>query len=228
LLDIDDRTFPEGFKRRLAELINKRFQNAVMVNVDFKWNVRTSNPEESKSQVREKKQRDQAFFLCRSVLLAGKVASYGEQFYGLYVLSRSLAVVFTLSFAYHLGWALFAMNVYQNISVALVITTVALIGAIIIMIPGVMAICNIDDRQAARIFIGLLMLVLFLCPIFLKGLTGEVGATDTTKVALLLSLALADALFISRSLGAYKPFARQYAKTIYEDFYAYANREISE
>jgi hypothetical protein len=49
--------------------------------------------------------RSEAFLLCRSTLVHNNVASYAEQFEGLYALMRGLAAAFGIGVVYHLGWA---------------------------------------------------------------------------------------------------------------------------
>lgn len=105
ILDAQETTFLREFKASLGELINDRFKGPVQVHVGFDWNGTDKTKNEAES-----KQRDMAFFLCRSALVTGKVASYGEQFEGLYQLLRCLTVVFALALYYHVGWALAVLN----------------------------------------------------------------------------------------------------------------------
>jgi hypothetical protein len=237
VLDADERTFPIEFKRALQDAINARFKHkglkgtdlpAVQVNVDFDW--KTANDQAREDEIRK---RDLAFFLCRSALVEGEAASYGEQFEGLYQLLRALTVIFALGCAYHLGWtlAIWKMTVDWRLASG-VLAGIAIICAAAIDSWGWKIIKDKKrdtkeqkdkrKRLRAQIVIGLLLLTLFLCPFSLKCVLNAPKLPGGCRAALLMGAVLAD-LFVSlRSLSAYKHFANEFAKAIYRDFYVFA------
>jgi hypothetical protein len=74
-----------------------------------------------------------AFFLCRSFLVQHKVASYAEQFEGMYALMRGLAAAFGLGFVYHVGWALTGNLVGWGSLICGVIGVVLFLSVIVIL-----------------------------------------------------------------------------------------------
>ena len=98
LLDANLLSLPLGNRQQLSALILSRFELDVNINL----NRATATAEELK-QVSSI--RNDALLLCRATLIHNKVASYAEQFEGLYALMRGLAAAFGLGIVYHLGWA---------------------------------------------------------------------------------------------------------------------------
>jgi hypothetical protein len=219
ILDAAELTYPENFKQGLQDLINERFKGDVQVNVHFDWDSAAAELNGHKGKD-ESKQRELAFLLCRSALATGKVASYGEQFQGLYEFLRCLTVVLALGFSY-LGWALTVWKTpaAQCVSPAAVLAAVAIIGAAIVDRWGAEV---MSTMSAAWLTIGLLMIALLLCPVFLKWPMDSTHSVGPPKYLLLASVALIDAFVGLRCFSAYKPFSWQFAKAIYRDFYVYA------
>jgi len=218
VLDAGELTYPKKFKEELQTVINERFKDAAEVNVGFDWD----NAADEQKKKDESKQRNLAFLLCRSALVTGKVASYGEQFQGLYELLRSLTVVCVVCFFYHVGWALAVWKTpaSQFVAPLAALAVLAIVGAAILDKWGAKVIAK---RLAAWMTIGLLTLALLLCPFFLRCLLDPAKAGGScSKVLLLTTIALTDAFVGWRWSSAYKPFAWQFATAIYRDFYAYA------
>jgi len=82
LLDDDDLTFSNAAKEKLFARMMEKFA------LDARG-----------------KGRDEAFQLCRASLVAKKIASYAEQFQGMYAMMRGLAAAFVVGAAFHLGFA---------------------------------------------------------------------------------------------------------------------------
>jgi hypothetical protein len=190
----------EKFKTALAATINARFKGAVEVD------VKAADEQQSA-------ERNLAFFLCRSALVTGKAASYGEQFEGLYQFLRALTLVFLLAAVFHLGWALALLNKVPEIGgLAEEVAFVAIVFAV------VATLVDHDGQQSAWFLIVMLAIASFACPHFLKGYLA-IKAEGPSKVPLLVGLCLLDALAFSRCLGAYQPLAWEFATAIYRDFY---------
>jgi hypothetical protein len=84
LLDEKDTTLSSAFKTELTKLIL----------IDF------SLP------VSDKAERAEAFHACRAALVVNKMATYAEQFQGLYALARGLLLSIGLAIPFFLGWAI--------------------------------------------------------------------------------------------------------------------------
>ena len=93
LLDDQNNTFSREVKSRLEHRI------LIYFDIDVR-NGRNPDPE-----VLKKRHQD-AFMLCRRTLIQKGVASYAEQFEGMYVLMRGVMAACILAAAYYLGWAL--------------------------------------------------------------------------------------------------------------------------
>jgi hypothetical protein len=208
VLDADESSFTSGFKKKLATAIKGRFKGAVQVDPEFAWDTQGPGAQQA-----ERKQRALAFMLCRSALVTGKAASYGEQFEGLYQFLRALTLVFLLATVYHLGWTLALWNRVPDVSD--LAAGVALVG---IVLAAVATLVDRNGQQSAWFLIVMLAIALFACPHFLKGYLA-IKAEGLSKLPLLVGLCLLDALAFSRCLGAYQPLAWEFATAIYRDFY---------
>jgi hypothetical protein len=93
LLDPRDSNFSEQFKESLAGAVLRLFDIELQLQ---------AQPDDAGEDTR----RREAFFLCRSFLVAAKLASYAEQYEGMYALTGGLAGAFWLGSAYLLGWGL--------------------------------------------------------------------------------------------------------------------------
>lgn len=100
LLDLDDSSFSELFKYSLADAIRALF------GIELHLQPLLDPAAEADRQREEARKRSEAVFLCRSVLVGAKRATYAEQFEGLYALTGGLAGAFWLGSAYLLGWSL--------------------------------------------------------------------------------------------------------------------------
>jgi hypothetical protein len=212
LLDIDEGTFPEGFKRSLQGLIRKQVGREV--NVEFDWDAAN---ETERNNV--KKERELAFFLCRSVLITGGAPTYAEQFQGLFELMRGLTLVFAIGFAYDLGWA--SAVGLQKARLA----TPGVAGLAVGLFGAVLVTKTIKDPLRARIIAASLMIASFVSPFWVQGLVSSDGATRPHRGLLLAAMAIVGLLFSVRFYSAYRPFAKDFAVAIYRDFYAYVRSQ---
>jgi hypothetical protein len=185
------------------------------VTVEFDWDAAD---EAERNNV--KKERELAFFLCRSALITGGAPTYGEQFQGLYELMRGLTLAFALGFAYYLGWASVVWLQEARLTNGIAGFAVGLFGAVLFS-PAK----TIKDPLRARIISASLMVALFVSPFWLQGLVSSEGASRPHTTLLLAAMAIVDLLFAVRCYSAYRPFAREFAVAIYRDFYAYVRSQ---
>jgi hypothetical protein len=211
LLDIDEKTFPGGFKRSLEGLIRKQLGREV--NVGFDWDA--ADEAERKNV---KKERELAFFLCRSTLITGGAPTYAEQYQGLYELMIGLTLAFALGFAYDLGWASAVWLDGRLPTAGIAGLAVGLYGAVLVT-------KTIKNPLRARIIAASLMIALFVSPFWLQGLASSDEDTRLRTTLLLAAMAIVDLLFSVRFYSGYWPLAREFAMAIYRDFYAYARSQ---
>jgi hypothetical protein len=183
LLDDDDTTLAPKMKRQLIELIQRRFPLDVNLPTD----------------------RATAFLLCRNSVIAGKTASYVEQFQGMYVLMRGIASAAAIGCAYDLGWLWGPFIARREVvaSVLAFLTIAAIAAGFRWTLPS--------PRRA------LPFAVLFLLSTFAAGSLASEGAARHT--GLLSATACLSLLVALWSFGSYRAFTRTWAQTVYQHFY---------
>jgi len=183
LLDDDDGTLTAVIKQQLIELIQRRFALDVKLPAN----------------------RGTAFLLCRNSVIAGKTASYVEQFQGMYVLMRGIASAAAIGCAYDLGWLWGPFIARREVVASLVaFLAVAAIGA------GFR--WTLPSPRSALPFA-----VLFLLSTFAAGaLASEGVARHAGNLSATAALSLLVALW---SFGSYRAFTRTRAQTVYQHFY---------
>jgi hypothetical protein len=151
------------------------------------------------------------FFLCRRALLREDVASYAEQFEGMYTMMRGLAAVSVVGAFYYAGWALADS----------VVTPTFVNAAPYAAFIGLLSIATVTLFDWSRLQSSLLWVVAVLS--FLVGLyLGAVVATAALPydaISLLWVLSAAAVYSAIRFYQGYRYFAVQFATTVYRDFY---------
>jgi hypothetical protein len=213
LLDIDEKPFPQGFKRSLEGLISKRLGREV--NVEFDWDAAKETDRKN-----VKKERELAFFLCRSTLITGGAPTYAEQYQGLYELMRGLTLAFALGFAYYVGWASAVWLQERLATAGIAGLAIGLFGAAFLLVDK-----TPRDPLRARIISASLMVAFFVSPFWLPGLASSEGPAGLHTTLLLAAMAIVDLLFAVRFYSGYRPLAERFAVAIYHDFYAYVRSQ---
>src|ERR1051326_5119332 len=183
--------FSEDFKERLRSQIRARF--GLVVEFDEQGHIVPGQ---------------QAFLLCRSLLVSGKAVSYAEQFEGMYALMQGFPSAFLLSAAHYLGWVLAAFR-YDSA----VLKSWLLIGSLLCAIVLVWKSPNTKPAFYA-------LLVALLSSGYLLA---DSHPPDRTLGSWFFAMALSSALFAQLCFGAFRHFAWQFAKTIYLDFSSYVS-----
>jgi hypothetical protein len=115
LLDRSDTRLSRALKRSLARKIELRLGLDTDIDVD--------GPESDPV-------RQDAFFLCRAVLIGEGKARYAEQFEGLYAMMRGLTAAFALGTAYYLGiWLQGCLEWNSGMLDRLIVAAILLWGA---------------------------------------------------------------------------------------------------
>ncbi len=222
-LDKGDHTFSQDFKERLARQIKTRF------GIDVKVMASPSEP--------PSRERQDAFFLCRSALIKVKSVSYGEQFQGMYALMRGLTLAFWAGSVYHAGWAAPQWKSDRFTVVAVGFAALVLLaaciteGAALLSIPqkkpkfrfarltlsAVERVQKAPKSKLARLTLGAVGLVL----LSLGYVSGHSRVVQSSARLLLAGISLASLFLGLTCLGGYGYFAKEFAMAIYRDFCAY-------
>lgn len=192
LLDADDTNFSYEFKELLAAKIWEKFHIEVAAE---------QSPLVARADVAGR--RKDAFFLCRSALIEGKSASYGEQFEGMYSLARGLAAAFLMSASHYAGCALSGLP-YDLGFVADGVLIAGLLAAIL------------TSFLARR--------TVFYCVLAVLLASGYLVASSQPAQyswGWFAVMSLAAGLGARLSYVAFAAFAWEFAKAIYRDFYTY-------
>ena len=97
--------------------------------------------------------KKEAFFLCRTALVQGKVSAYIEQFQGMQVLTRGLATASLLAVVFYLGWLLAVHFALPDGTGQIRFHFLLAIG--IVLVPSVLTM--VRNRRAASIMLALVL-----------------------------------------------------------------------
>jgi hypothetical protein len=206
-LDSDDSTFSEPLKERLAKLVKDNFD----IDLAIEKTPKEMNDREFATVSRS---RQDAFFLCRGVLIREKIAAYPEQFEGMYTLLRGLATACLLGFAYFVGWTSAICRTRCVTSVGVVLVALALGYCVVRGLVAVFSGSTAPPAGVDKTFLAAFSLA-FLGYGHLFGL-GYVNATR--HAALLAGLAAVSLVLFLRFFTAYKIFAQEFAKAVWRDY----------
>jgi hypothetical protein len=194
VLNADDETFIPILKDEIAEQVRGVF------------GINVNDPAKLAPNRRD------AFFLCRDALVASKQASYVEQFEGMYSLMRGLSAALLLGAGYLAGWSSALARSHYPLAAE---TTVLMAGLAIAFASAVAAHWKPrSDHVAATYILAGLVLALFALGHFLGG-----GMPTTWQHAVGFGAACAVTILLYfRCYGAYKVFAKEYAKAVWRGF----------
>lgn len=167
-------------------------------------------------------QRKDAFLLCRSVLIKSGAVSYGEQFEGMYSLSRGVTVACLIGSAHGLGW-LSAAYVPSSLAIGVLIgSSAAVAGA---ELWGRRAVTKSKTQAALLSLFAILVVAVSGGSALAQG----IALAATAKTVLLVAVVIA--WFVSwKCYQAYKSFTWEFARAIYRDFYNWqkASEKVSQ
>lgn len=205
MLNANDPTFSSELKKRLYEGIQRRFGLIVADEL-------STNPE-SKNQLT--KRRQEAFFLCRSLLLQKEGATYAEQFQGMYALMRGLTAATLLGVAYIWGWALGCAFSWMNCGLwyaACIAGMVFLFFATPAFFRPRRDLSKVRSKKSSYLWIAI-------CLAFPIGAAiAKSQSASPPYFWLLLSTGLGGSFAAWCFYEDYKYFARLFAETVYRDF----------
>jgi hypothetical protein len=170
--------------------------------------------------------RNDAFFLARHYLQLTKVTSYTEQFEGMYALCRGLAAALGLSGAYFLGWTLSSWEFSGAPIFAYCVIAWGLLFSV-----GVTIFLIVIGKRNLTISMGKRTLKIEWLPavgvlVAAWGSGFEFGYHYHVRgLALIILLCVFGALLASlRAYRFYKEFTREFAATVWRDFYLAAKQ----
>lgn len=209
ILDPEDSNLSPELKKELA----------VQVALLFRIELATDMPGSQQIDAR----RQDAFLLCRSLLVARKLSSYAEQYKGLYAMMGGLTLAFWLGSVYLAGWSLAllrcfgiarksAMPYFTDALLAL-----GLLGLAAVLWKSLLRLRG-KRRESPDLPSFLALAMVFLSLGYYLGLCRE---TDCRTALLLLIIAVAALIVGARGFYAYKSFALEFAKAVWRDFVAF-------
>jgi len=197
LLEDADTKFSPELKKRIVDRIQWRF------GIDVSS---SGNPDQ---KLRENRRND-AFLLCRTTLIKEGMASYAEQFEGMYVLMRGLTAAFYLGWAYHLGWLVGVWLPSSNDILVLWALIIVIIFSFVLM-----CLSEIMDPTEAiwpiRIVLPTIMGIIGVLLAWGKDMSPE-------TCFLLLVTFLTSFFAMIECHGSYQSFASTFAERVYRDF----------
>ena len=206
LLDDGDTSFSPEVKRRLTDRILLQF------NIDVRD---ASNPD---ADILRKRRTD-AFMLCRRTLIQKGVASYAEQFEGMYALMRGVMAACIFGVGYYLGLLMRALCVLSDTNTRPSFFSAAVVTGCIILIMAVVSVILKAGRTKRIIQIWLFWLIVpFL--LLLAGFITPDKAGWLRSPSTLLAICSILGFVSLRCYGSYHEFSRRFAETVYRDFCA--------
>jgi hypothetical protein len=191
-LDENDQKFSPEVKMRIAERIQREF------GVD----VRDAASENL--AMRDRRRAD-AFMMCRRSLIQEKLASYAEQFQGLYALMRGLGAASVLGAAHQFGWV--SALLFPGSEPFLICLAVA----------GMIVLALHPDAGAGFELVAVLAAIAGA----LFGAVHTASARMTSQNGFVLFVIALFLMFVARrTFASCYRFASLFAETVYRDFAA--------
>jgi len=210
LLDKSDPTLAPRLKKLVAEKVKARFDIELRIDLDLS----SGDGHGDIARV-----RNAAFFLCRP--LANKVTSYGEQFQGLYAMSRGLFVALMLGVAYDAGVWLgsaygpaIARILPAAVALALLLAFARLTGLTFVLRLVGLRTMSASDKTLDRITLFALAAVVFAG----GGLLATVLAPTENENWAFVGLAALSLFCALRFLVLYRVFSIEFAKAVWTYF----------
>lgn len=202
-LDPGQSSFSQRFKEQLAQAVEESF------HLDLAINAYGGEGEEVD------RARRAAFFLCRGFLVREKIGSYAEQFEGLYALMRGLTVSFWLTAPYFFGWA---ASVWPNHCFN-ELTRFGVFAGLFMAIASSTILVFSNARSNYPLILDLVTFVSLITFFFCFGVVcGASQPLATGSAKLLAAIALGTLIGGLRCFRAYKYYAEQFARAIWQDF----------
>lgn len=161
------------------------------------------------------KSRQGAFFLCRPI--ANARSPYAEQFEGLYVMTRGLAVAFGLSAAYMTGWLLVSVKASATTAIVEGLVALCVVASFVASLLRASRPFGTNKRERIDQRLMAALAVLFLSTGYLLAAMGTLAVANSTLLVFAACIPgyLAIAL---RFIVLYRYFADEFAKAVWTSF----------
>lgn len=206
-LDSEDTVFSPEFKERLAQLVQSDFGLGLAVDKSP-----TGQSDEEFSPISRRRQN--AFFLCRGTLIREKIAAYPEQFEGMYTLLRGLTTTCLLGVAYCLGWSSAICRARWTTRVAV---GILIFGLCYCLVCGLIIVLR--KRRKLPLWVDRAFLLGFSLAFVGSGhLLGFAYMHSRHLAQLFAGIAALLLVFALKFFTAYKTFAENFAKAVWQDY----------
>jgi len=203
LLDGDDTTLSPEVRDRIT------------LRVAIKFGLDVKDPVRPEDRPAVSKRRSDGFLMCRRALIQDGLASYAEQFEGMYALMRGLSGACILGLGYYIGLFIrYLARDVLNISIPSAFTVGAVLMTFLALLLAVLAVCSASRRKNIQAL--LFWLTVFLLLMLATLLPPDVDAASAPSFLVLVSVIL---VFVAlRCYTAYDEYSRLFAATVYRDF----------
>jgi hypothetical protein len=161
--------------------------------------------------------RRDAFLLARSVLVERKLASYTEQYQGMYAVMSGLAVAFWLGFAYLLGWAAAFRGVWLGYTPCILLAVGLGVATVVSFIPVFTKVAPTLAAILGEVVFFALLAILW----SLGHYAGSCSGPTFRQAQLLLVISVLSLFAAATCFAAYKYFSVEFAKAVWRDFVAF-------
>lgn len=203
LLDSNDRTF------------SPEVRDAVIFRILIRFGLDVRDAVRREEIPLVSKRRSDAFLMCRRALIQTGLASYAEQFEGMYALMRGVTTACIFGTGYYLG--LLIRYVARDLSNIAIPSTFSLAGAIITLFILILAIFAIGPaRREKSLQVSLFCLVYALLLFAAVLIPFENNVSTSPSFLFVISIVL---IFVAlRCYVLYDDYSRLFAATVYRDF----------
>ncbi|SRR5213594_579762 len=204
-----DRLYSAIYLDRNDATLSAEVKSRVVSRVKSEFGMDVDDGDSKDAAARDRRRRD-AFLLCRRALIQDKMASYAEQFEGLYALMRGLSAACVLGAINHAGWASSrAFPARAETALQLII----FLGLFLLLFFGVIV------RETPMPFYVIVGLSFALGAV--SGLKYAVGGQITPPMSATLFGITLFLFFVAREMFmGERRFAGLFAATVYRDFCA--------
>lgn len=205
LLDSDDRT------------LSPEVRNAIIFRILIRFSLDVRDAVRSERSPLVSKRRGDAFLMCRRALIQQGLASYAEQFEGMYALMRGVTTACIFGIGYYLGLLIrYVARDVLNIDIPSTFSIACAIITLLILVLTIFAIGPTHRGKSLQVSLFWLVFALLLFTAALIPFEANVSTVPTFLFAMSIVL-----MFVAlRCYVLYDEYSRLFAATVYRDFCA--------
>jgi len=201
-----------------GESLSPEVKSCLVRRIQDQFGIDVTNARNEDPEIRRRHRLD-AFMLCRRVLIQKGVASYAEQFEGMYALMRGVTTATIFGVSYYIGLLIRSQVGFMDTTIKAWFLPAAVIDMFVILILAISSL-NLKapgrKQLVQRWLFWLITALLFLLAVLVAPDKAHWVNSPSTLFYICFTLA-----FVSlRSYGAYHEFSRRFAETVYRDFCA--------